>query len=332
MESVNDISILIVTYKRPHFLDSLISQLLGQTILPKFIIIIDNDKDKSALPIVEKYKDSFNEIDFTYKVNYINSLTTGRNLGVDLVHTNLVFILDDDISISNNYVGVMSQSLYSLPKAIGVQASLSFPTRSKTRNFYSRFFRHFHLTKRKSKVFSSINGSYPNGLEQTLPLECEWFSGTNQLYYTDVLRLIRWDENLIAYGDGEDIDHSFRINKSGLGKIWLIPSEKITHFATDVSRNIGYSAIFMREAYSYYLLYKLFGPKIQYKIKFTWSRLGFVLLEILKIVKTISRNSKLNCNFEYFKALKETFLLRHDIRNGNLDEVNKRILQYSKVE
>lgn len=322
---MNDISILIVTYKRPHFLDSLISQLVNQTILPKFIIIIDNDVNLSAKSIYEYYRRKHLNITFKYQLNTVNSLTRGRNLGIELVDTDIVCLLDDDISITQCYLEVMLKNLLSLPSAIGVQAAISFPPRNKIRNYFGLIFRHFHLTKSKCHVFTSINGSYPISNQLVEPLVCQWFSGTNQMYITAILKIVKWDEKLIAYSDGEDIDHSYRVHKSGMGNIWLVPTEKIIHHAAEVSRESGYSAIFMREAYSYYLSNKLFGTGIQTQIKYIWSRLGFAILEVTLMLRNLSKESSLSPNFVFFKVAREIFSLRTRIKLGDLDEVNKRL-------
>jgi|LakMenE01Jun11ns_1017448.scaffolds.fasta_scaffold9329110_1 GT2 family glycosyltransferase len=121
------------------------------------------------------------------------------------------------------------------------------------------------------------------------------------MYLTAILKIIKCDEKLISYTDGEDIDHSLRVHKSGLGNIWLVPTEKIIHHAEEVSRKSGYSAIFMCEAYSYYLSNKLFGTGVQTQIKYIWSRLGFVILEVKSIFRNKSKKSTPSPRFCFLK-------------------------------
>jgi GT2 family glycosyltransferase len=325
MSIENLISIVIVTYNRPNYLKNLLDQVVIQSKRPNSIIIIENDLNLSAKPIYEYFRREHPNINFKYQVNRVNSLTRGRNLGIELVDTDIVCLLDDDISITQYYLEVMLQNLLTLPSAIGVQAAISFPPRNKIRNYFSLIFRHFHLTKSKCIVFTSLNGSYPTSNQLVDPLVCQWFSGTNQMYLTAILKIIKWDEKLIAYSDGEDIDHSFRVHKSGLGNIWLVPTEKIIHHAAEVSRKSGYSAIFMREAYSYYLSNKLFGTGIQTQIKYIWSRLGFAILEVNSSFSNKSKKSTPSPKFVFFKVVSEIYSLRTRIQMGDLEEVNKRI-------
>lgn len=324
-ESKPGITVVVVTYCRPRFLDSVLVQLNNQTLLPNTIIVVDNDSNRSAQKVVDNSNLQSKNIRISYVPNDVNSLSLGRNLGVSLVETEFTCLLDDDVVIPSSYLENVLRKMRELPDAIGIQGFLNLGDRSKIKNFISFLIGGFYLSDRTCRVRWSISTSYPKFSNSETPLLCEWISGTNQFYRTQVIKKVKWDVNFIKYSDGEDLDHSLRISRSGFGSLYLLPNLAVKHLESPEARLTGYKNILMREAYSYYLLHKLFPKKRAAHIFFVWSKILTILLIILKMIFSNSNSSSIGTLRNYLNALNFVFKNKRDLQKGNLGFVNSKL-------
>jgi len=316
------ISVVIVTFKRPHLLHKLILMLDNQDLPPKTVIVVDNDPKLSAKESVDSAIPRKSKLNVKYVSNHINSLPVGRNIGVNLVETEFTCLLDDDVRIQSDYLKIAQETMLKHSEAVGLQGLIKFEKRSYFKNFVARAIGQFHLTKDSCRVLKSISTSYPGFYTGSDPLACEWLSGSNQVYRTSCLLKIKWDENLLAYGDGEDLDHSYRVHKSMIGKLYLVPQMVVMHDASEVGRAIGYKNILMREGYSYYLRHKLFRNKSDFGVIYFLSRLCLILVAIIKFMMSGFRRVELQNLIYLFRALLRVLAHRNDLRLGKLIDFN----------
>jgi hypothetical protein len=103
---------------------------------------------------------------------------------------------------------------------------------------------------------------------------CEWISGSNQLYRRSVLLEVPWDERLLKYADGEDLDHSHRVYRRHPGGLYITPDALVHHDASDEGRVGGQELMEMQEVYGLYLQAKLFGSAPLPLLRYAWSRVG----------------------------------------------------------
>ena len=327
---ITGISVVIVTYKRTSLLSSLLDQLVKQSEIPLAIIVVDNDPDQGAKGVLRSIASRHSEINFKYVSNLTNSLTKGRNLGASYVETEFICLLDDDISIDSYFLQSTSKFLRSLPKAIGVQGMLQLQTRTRLQNLAYFLKGDFYHSRKSCKVRSSISASYPSQYRGSKPLKCEWISGSNQLYKTEVIKKIKWDEKLIAYCDGEDLDHSLRVSSSKLGILYLLPEIKVLHYASEESRANDTTQVLMRELYSYYFLHKLFPNKHSSLLFYAWSRLSQICYLAIKFFAFgFSYDDKLHLR-TYVRTLKIVFLNRRSLLKGDLSVANQILLRHNK--
>jgi GT2 family glycosyltransferase len=323
LELKTGITVVVVTYCRPNFLNSILGQLNNQTILPAKIIVVDNDVNRSAKNVVNHSRVTSKKIEITYVPNVINSLSIGRNLGVSLVETEFTCLLDDDVVVPNNYLERVILSINDLKDAIGIQGILDLGERSKIKNFMALVTGDFYISSRECRVRWSISTAYPKYSGEETPLLCEWISGTNQFYRTHVIKEVTWDENLIKYCDGEDLDHSLRVSRSGLGYLYLLPNLPLNHLETSDARVTGYKNVLMRESYAYYLLHKLFPNKKNAQLFFVWSRISTLSAIITKIIYSKFSSESVNLLRNYLNALYVVFKNKIYLQNGNLGRINK---------
>jgi GT2 family glycosyltransferase len=316
------ITVVIVTYCRPKFLESILGQINNQTLLPVCIVVVDNDSNKSAKDVLTQSKVLSTPIPVIYVPNNVNSLSIGRNLGVSHVKTEFTCLLDDDVVIPMNYLEQVFESMNQLPNAVGVQGILNLGGRAKLKNIIAFLTGNFYLSNKTCKVRWSISTSYPKYSGGGTPLLCEWMSGTNQFYPTRVIKEVKWDENLLKYSDGEDLDHSLRVSRGGFGSLYLLPDLLLKHLETPEARVTGFKNVLMRECYSYYLLHKLFPKQRNAQVFFMWSRLSTLAIEIIQVLLSGFRKTKLIALYTHVKALIVVFHFRTELRCLDTSKVN----------
>ena len=322
-KSTKRVSVVIVTYNRLHLLVKLLRQLEVQTLKPDEVIIIDNDVNQSSKIVTEIFTKDSALFKVTYFPNEVNSLTGGRNLGVSKVKTEFTCLLDDDVQIEVNFLEKLFKAINELPDAIAVQGKITISDKSVIKNYLAWFSGQFFLSKKNCKVRRTISATYPARYEGLKPLRCEWLSGSNQLYRTEILSAVKWDEKLLAYCDGEDLDHSLRVYRSNLGNLYFIPDARIMHLASSESRTFGYEATLMREIYSYYLLKKLFRSDRRANLVFCFNRLFMLLINFSHIPISGFSRFRINLALDYLKALRVVFQLRRQLESGYLESSHK---------
>lgn len=314
------ISAIVVTYQRPEELKNCLVCLIEQTCPPSEIIVVDNG---SSINNLSKEVCDFYSCDIVIKYisNENNSLPVGRNLGVKNSLGEYILLVDDDVILESRYIEKLLKKLENQKDLIGIQGYIHQNHRPFIREAFHRFFCHYYLEINNCRVQKSISTTYPS--ELTKDIECQWISGSNQLYRRWVLEIIGWDEKLIKYADGEDLDHSYRVYNGNLGKLMISPDAVVYHNEGKNGRTEANELIVMREVYGWYLCNKLFPSSYVVKIYFMWSRFGRLIFALLNIVRHRNRDS-----FKYLGYLVRAYYFvwrnRFDFSRGNFESYNKR--------
>jgi len=104
---MNNLTLAIITYKRPKKLKRCLTSILEQTVLPKKVLIIDNDKRQTAKGIFKLFKNKF---PIEYAVEKRQGIPNARNKALKLCKTPLLGFIDDDCVLDKNWVKVALQS------------------------------------------------------------------------------------------------------------------------------------------------------------------------------------------------------------------------------
>ena len=100
MSNKSNITIAVTTYRRPHLLKKCLNSLCQQTFPPPKIIIIDNDPQKSARSIYNKYQ---KKLPLKYFFETKKGAPHVRNAAIDLVKTKYIGFIDDDCILDKNW-------------------------------------------------------------------------------------------------------------------------------------------------------------------------------------------------------------------------------------
>lgn len=92
------ISVCICTYKRPEMLARALNCVAHQKVDGVFsfeIVVVDNDKNKSAEGIVEEFKKK-NQMEISYHLEPVKNIALARNLCIEKSSGGLIAFIDDD--------------------------------------------------------------------------------------------------------------------------------------------------------------------------------------------------------------------------------------------
>jgi glycosyltransferase involved in cell wall biosynthesis len=269
------ISVVIPTYRRPQDLAACLDSILGQSVMPLEVIVVDNEAAQSTQTLVRQYEAKYSECQITlrYLANKKNSLPFARNLGVKSSSGEIVLFLDDDFILESGYLDEIIRMYEGKPGVLGVQGYVGGDA-SRSYRMRALFFLP-RPEEGKCRVMPSIYTTYPLNLEEPIP--CEYLSGCNASFRRLILTEFAFDENLLKYSFGEDLDLSYRISQCYPKSLWITPFARGIHKVSPAGRSADKEAATLSEVYRLYIFYKLFSTKARNKVIYIWSTLGQIL-------------------------------------------------------
>jgi glycosyltransferase involved in cell wall biosynthesis len=138
--------VAIITYRRPLYLDGCLKSLFLQSSSGPRILVLDNDINKTALPIVEKWMD---KLPITYVQEPKKGAPAARNTALAHCKTGWLAFIDDDAVADKHWIKYARNALEKLPQNHSVgfivgQSGLANPTSSAARAQYVFHQRWFH--------------------------------------------------------------------------------------------------------------------------------------------------------------------------------------------
>jgi len=276
-----DFSMVIPTVNRAMKLKALLESILGQEILPKEIIMVDQSDNRLTFNMVNEMKQSFLDRKILLRCFHINqkSSSKARNLGIDHSTAEIVFVIDDDVILSTDYTKSILKVYESFSDAVGVQGIILNPEPSwnltsagRLENQLKKAFFLSHYQENTWKIMPSINDIFPFPL--TTVVSTQRMQGCCS-FRRKLLDIFRYDENLEGWSFLEDFDLSYRIYKSKIGSLYITPEAKITHkehiHMSYSLKNESYKKIVNRT----YMFFKLIEQTPRNGAIFCWSIFGF---------------------------------------------------------
>lgn len=319
------VSVVIPTYKRPYALSACLDSLLTQTILPLEVTVVDNSSEKASEVLVRQYENAFGSrgIGLRYVRNGQNSLTAARNLGVKLSQGDIVLFLDDDVILDADYIEEILKVYEANPNALGVQGYIVSEQSRLVHDFFSRLFFWYRFERHRCRVLPSVSATYPGKLDKVI--SCQWLSGANHSYRRYIFDEFQYDERLIKYSEGEDLELSYRIFKRYPGSLFITPFARISHNTSMEGRALVRELVYMREVYGLYLFFKLFNPTLKNKLIYLWSRIGRLVLTLARAV--VKRPSGIMAELRHLLGA-YYLCLRHleEIKAGDLEFFNRSLV------
>ena len=276
------ISIAIPTRNRSRFLANLLRSILRQTRLPEEVIIVDDsDTDETVRLARDNHSIFLNKgiaLKYLHGNNENMSTSAARNLGIDESSGEIIFLIDDDVILHNNYISEILKIYREYPMAKGVQGYImngDFAF-SNFKNFIlnaiKKIFWLDHVEKNKCIYRMGLIYPYsPDGI-----IRCEWLHGTNMSFKKEVFACFRFDENLRRRSIGEDVDLTSRIHRHYPDSLFMNPRAKLLHIST--SRKINKYSMYSKFPYIIYLTAKNQEPTLRKTIHLFWYFLGLFIV------------------------------------------------------
>jgi glycosyltransferase involved in cell wall biosynthesis len=234
-----DLDVIIPTLGRKDCLYDVLKDLSMQTILPKRVIIIEQNplvQSESELDYLIKEKWPF---EIVHRFTHKTGACMARNWGLGLVKNKWVFLADDDNRFENDLIELVYKTMTTLKINCLTTA---------------------YLQKNEELKHKQFNQSSN-------------FGSGNSFYNFEKLNMIRFDESF-EFGYGEDIDFGMQIRNKGVDIIYT-PHIKIIHlkapsggFRTKIIKDWDHSKIkpepsptIMLYALKHYTIQQLNGYK-----------------------------------------------------------------------
>lgn len=251
-------SIVICVLDNFEGLKKCLGSILRQSLPPKEIIVVHSGTSAEIGEYLSAMRSVQKNIGIYYSISE-KSLVMQRNKGIDLSSGDVVFFIDDDAVLENDYLRqVMKYYESNWDDLGGVQGTI----------FSHITIKEDPLTRmRKFFKLSVLNGDgrlyksgYPSFLNYfPIPREVEVFNGCMMSFKREILLKERFDENLKENWFGDDIELSYRISRSF--RLVQIPKAIVHHVSSTPTyegiRRLTYMSILNRD----YIFEKFFSPK-----------------------------------------------------------------------
>ena len=276
-------SVVIPTYNRKKDIEECLDSILRQTILPTEILVIDDGELPNEFINTFRKKSEGQRIDFIYyqkdHLKERQGSSESRNVGITIAKYPIVFILDDDVVLDNNFfekiVDVWNKN--NDKKLIGVAGIVkNYRSKGKLENFYNKV---FGLTSKYAWDINPVGFQvWDNGIKQKE--KGHYAHGGLCSYDRKQAQLL----NFATFNGGrtalEDIDFCLRAKNKGYYFI-IEPNAKAFHKGSKISREKEF-LIGAKEGYNRKIIFKDNCRKsIKNYLWFYWANTGWILRQFL---------------------------------------------------
>lgn len=272
-------SIIVPTKDRPLDLQNCIRSIRDQSVLPKEVIIVDASSDNIS---AENQKTCKGILEDKLKIIYLRSaprVNRQRNLGADNASSDIIFFLDDDVVLNEDYSEKILE-VYKLKNASqigGVQGSLFkyYNPVWMNRAFKKLFFMTRASINEKSRFLPSLGYVYvlePKGI-----IEVEAMPAGLCSYYRKVFNEFKFDEK---FDRCTDLEISYRVSRKY--KLYQTPYALLIHNhskATHLDDRHLNKRIFIN---IHKLVQKHLPHRLSNWLAYYWSIVGEVILNTAK--------------------------------------------------
>jgi GT2 family glycosyltransferase len=276
---------IIPTRNRPDSLLRTVRNLLGQTVLPRELCIVDSSDVTPAREEIERLcSDAGVALEYVHPAPA--GLTVQRNVGIDRTTGDPVFLIDDDVAMERNvHEEILAEYDRWGPELGGVRGAPIRPQRpSKLTIAWRRF---FGMGGWWPEASGRMRASFfVEGVSASRDVRrLEYLTGWFMSYKREVFEHERFDEKLGGYAFNEDIDFSYRVAKRGYVLVQT-PSARIDHLKSQTDRLALFDFGRMHIANQFYLHQKNMPQTIRYKAALWWAVTGLLLLHSVRAVRT----------------------------------------------
>jgi GT2 family glycosyltransferase len=203
----NDFSVVICTYKRKLYIKKCIEKILQNNLLPKKIIIVDQNNDNLTFEIAKKALLNKNYNNFIIIKNLKKGLTLSKNIALKYINQKYVFFLDDDIVINNFFFSNILKSMITT-NANAIAGVVVSKKKTKLNIFFHHLFNYGPYRDNRY-----IFNNYKKMLLKNIHLVPVYQTpGGATCFKRDIFKYVKFDEKKITH-NYEDVDFCIRVKK-----------------------------------------------------------------------------------------------------------------------
>lgn len=228
-------SVVLCTYKRPASVAQFLDSLLLQSRPPDELLVVDASRDSatSALvsdhPIVRRIAVSYWRVE-----DPLRGLTRQRNFALDNITCDLVGFFDDDVVLDSRCLREMERAHRAAPDLAGV-GCFAEPATAPTALWQLRRALGMVPDLRPGS-YTSSGMSVPWCFQQATEdaIEGDWLPGCAMMLRSEFAARVRFDDVLMGYGQGEDLEFSLRLKSTG--RLAMVGTARCEHHHAPAGR------------------------------------------------------------------------------------------------
>jgi GT2 family glycosyltransferase len=279
---------VIATRNRPAYLLDTVRSLLGQTVLPRELCVVDSSAETPGRAEIERLCAGAG-VELVYVHPSPPGLPRQRNIGIDHTTGDPVFFTDDDVKLAPDaHEAVLAEYENWGPELGGVRGSplRTFPAGA-AKILWRRV---FGLGGWWPEASGRVRGGFfaENASELSEPRPVQFFNGLFPSFRRAVFEHERFDERLEGYAFKEDIDFSYRVWKRGYVLVQT-PTALVDHLKAPTDRLAPHDLQRMWLGNQFYLHRKNMPQTLRNRAALWWALTGALVLNTGKVVQTRDR-------------------------------------------
>jgi GT2 family glycosyltransferase len=279
---------VIATRNRPDYLVEAVQSILGQTVLPAELCIVDASEEPLARPEIERLCEGAGvTLDYVHPAP--RGLTVQRNLGIERTEGDPVFLIDDDAWMAPDvHEQILAEYDRWGPELGGVRGDWLDPPKPPALAIVWR--RLFGIGGWWPEASGRVRGGFFAEVVTTSSRvrRVESFNGWFMSFRRAVFEHELFDENLAGYAFKEDADFTYRVVKRGYVLVQT-PAAKVGHLKTASQRLTPFELQRMGMANQLYLHRKNMPQTARYRAALWWALTGLFVLSVGKAIQTRDR-------------------------------------------
>jgi glycosyltransferase involved in cell wall biosynthesis len=276
-------SFIIATRNRARDLLRTVESLVGQTVVPTELCIVDASEDAPSKPAIARLcSEAGIELDYVHPAP--SGLPRQRNIGIDRTAGDPVFFIDDDVWLDPHcHEEVLAQYELGGPELGGVRVA---PARPEQPIVPMRWFRRFFCLggwwpEADSRVTRGFFVRGPSVSHEVKRVDC--FKGYFMSFRRGVFEHERFDEMLSGYAWKEDFDFTYRVSRRF--PLVQTSSARCDHLKSEIQRMSPHHLERMKMANQFYLHGKLFAQTPANRVAFWWALVGLFVYDVIVAVQ-----------------------------------------------
>ena len=269
---------IIATRNRPDELLTSVESIVGQTVLPAELCIVDSSDEAPVRARIEELCERVG-LALDYHHPAPRGLTIQRNIGVDRTKGDPLFFVDDDVFLDPKcHEAVLEEYARWGPELGGVRATPKQPARPPLISILWR--KLFGIGGWWPEASGKMrSGFWVEGVSIAAGVrKLEYMTGWFMSFKREIFEHERFDERLSGYAHKEDVDFTYRVSRRYV--LLQTPKAICEHFQTVTSRLPSHQLMRMNLGNQFYLHRKNMAQDARHKFALWWGLLGLFILNV----------------------------------------------------